>query len=705
MQIAPNQRRQLDFLRETLDSLERHVGRDTRQTVRDLRERLDGWAARVAVIGQVKAGKSTFLNAFLYNHDFLPSDVNPWTSVVTNLRVNLPGDPVSGARFEFFAERDWHEIAAGESKIRKLTEQLLPGFDTDLLRRQSDEMRARAEARLGERYKELLGTSHDYDYVSGDLLKAYVCAGPGTAETEGDMLGRYAALTKVANVYTRLPEFQVPTIITDTPGVNDPFLVRDEFTCRSLDKSDVFIVVLSAHQPLTEVDIALIRILARQDSKDVLIFVNRIDELDDYDADVPRVVDDVTRRLRAAIPEIDFTVVAGSGYLADLAQQEGEDVEAEQVAVDDTRLARYVRARHGHLPEDRAERLLLASGLGEVKAALSSVIDGGVGCRQLAQIMGDIRAELEGILFVTRRQRDSLQSQVSSITTEVAGMAIEELKDEIGAIKAVQARLEEHVDGAEARIEKVLAKAWSQLESRLVAAIETFVADQEPFFQDRVLADSLRDGGARSMEIDLHPLQRAMEREVAAAWEKSRAGTDVALSNCLEACRQTIKDRYEDQTDSITLSDLPYDFFASTLTLAKRTLRVDFILNRSWAFWRKSTVNMEKTLAALRLIAAEELRPQMEKILAAFNEAQVDRATAGNGRVRVMLRMFELSLTERMRRLKKDMAEFEMIAKDPDLRNRMVHRLQSQLEVLERRLINLSTIESALARSDLAKAA
>ncbi|MEL6207500.1 MAG: dynamin family protein, partial [Pseudomonadota bacterium] len=404
MKIASNQRQQLDFLRSSLDDVEKSVGRDMRQRFRDLRTRLDAWAAKVAVIGQVKAGKSTFLNAFLYSHDLLPSHVNPWTSVVTNIRLNVPGDPVSGARFEFFAEHDWQEIAAGQSKIRKLTEQLLPGFDTELLRKQSDEMRARAESRLGSQFEKLLGTSHDYDFVSADLLKTYVCAGPGSeASSENDALGRYASLTKVADIYTRLPEFQVPTIITDTPGVNDPFLVRDEFTCRSLDKSDVFIVVLSAHQPLTEVDIALIRILAKQDSKDVLIFVNRIDELDDYDTDVPRVLDDVSRRLRNAIPDIDFTIVAGSGYMADLTLQEGAAAEAERKALDDARLERYLKARYGIVPNDRCDRLFLASGLQEVKAALSTLIDDGVGSRQLAQLTGDIRAELDGSLFVTRR--------------------------------------------------------------------------------------------------------------------------------------------------------------------------------------------------------------------------------------------------------------------------------------------------------------
>lgn len=707
MKIAPNQRQEIDFLRDTLDHLDKTVDRSTRQTFRDLRARLDAWSAKVAVIGQVKAGKSTFLNALLRQHDFLPSDVNPWTSVVTNIRINIPGDPIAGAKFEFFDETDWQEIVAGGSKIRKLTEQLLPGFDTELLRKQSEEMRDKAQRRLGKHYHALLGSHHDYDFLSADLLKRYVCAGPGTDDTlERESLGRYAALTKVANLYMRMPEFLVPTIITDTPGVNDPFLVRDEFTCRSLDKSDVFIVALSAHQPLTDVDLALIRILAKQDSKDVVIFVNRIDELDDYSTEVPRVINDVANRLRQAIPDIEFEIVAGSAYLADLALRTDDEAQAARDAADTAELAAFVQARHGSVPEDQIDRLLLASGLDGVRATLSKVIDHGVGGRQLGQLLGDIRAEINGALFVTRRERDSLQMQVESIRTDVAEEAVTELEAEIGKILKMREQLEKHASSAEEQIEKVVSKSWSRLETTLIDCIENFVDSQKQVFIDKLFNANMRGGSmAKSFDIDTAPLQVALEKEVALSYEKSRAGTDIALNNCIQASRQAIRDKFEDPTESIGLEDLPYEQFTSTLTLAKRSLRIGLIAERGWAFWRRPTINVEKTVEALRAIAAEELRPSIEKILAAFNEAQVDRASAGMGRIQVMQRMIDLTIAEHTHRLKQDKTEMEQIARDPEVRTNMVRRLQSKMEVLERRLLNLSAIDSDLSRSVLSEAA
>ena len=702
MRIAPNQRQELNFLRDILAGVDNIVDRKAREDFRGLRERLDNWAAKVAVIGQVKAGKSTFLNTFLHQHDFLPSDVNPWTSFVTNIRINLPNDPVSGARFEFFSEADWHEIVAGGSKIRKLTEQLLPGFDTEILRKQSEEMRDRAQKRLGKHYHTLLGSQHDYDFLSSDLLKRYVCAGPGSDEgLERESLGRYAALTKVANVYMRLPEFQVPTIITDTPGVNDPFLVRDEFTCRSLDKSDVFIMVLSAHQPLTDVDIALIRILAKQDSRDVMIFVNRIDELDDYSTEVPRVMADVTHRLREAIPDIQFEIVAGSAHMADLAMRDDPEAEAAREAVDTQELAAYIRSIHGHVPADRTDRLLLAAGIDNVKSVLSHIIDNGVGSNQIKQLMGDIRAELNGNQFVTRRERDSLEMQVESVRADVAEAAAEEFEVEIQGIRALRDKLEEHSEQANSQIEKVVTKSWSGLEGRLVACIETFVDEQKAVFQDRLFNAQLRGDAPSSLDINLKPLQLQLESCVADMFGKSRAGIDVALDNCMHASRQTIKDKFEAPTENITLDGLPYDEFASTLTLARGTLRVGLIADRGWAFWRKPTVNVEKSVLALRTIAAEELRPSVEKILSAFNEAQTERAAAGTARIGVMLRMIDAVLTEHTHRLRQNKAEMEKIARDPEIQVSLVRRLQSKMEVLERRLVNLSALDSALSRSEL----
>ncbi len=47
--------------------------------------RLDQQVFRVAVVGQIKSGKSSFINAFVRQPRLLPTDVTPWTTTVTHL--------------------------------------------------------------------------------------------------------------------------------------------------------------------------------------------------------------------------------------------------------------------------------------------------------------------------------------------------------------------------------------------------------------------------------------------------------------------------------------------------------------------------------------------------------------------------------------------------------------------------------------------
>lgn len=706
MQIAPLQKQQLDFLREKLGELEGMVDRSNREDYRALSDRLDQWAAKVAVIGQVKAGKSTFLNAFLGQHDFLPSDINPWTSVITNIRVNIPQDPETGATFNFFDEDDWNEIIDGTGQIRKMAEQLLPGFDTELLKQQSEELREKAQRRLGKHYHALLGSKHEYAFLSPDLLKRYVCAGPGTDDNlTRESLGRYAALTREANIFMRLPEFQIPAIVTDTPGVNDPFLVRDEVTCRSLDRSDVFVVVLSAHQALTDVDIGLIRILAQQDGKDVIIFVNRIDELEDYDKKYQRVIDDVSARLSKAIPEIEFTILAGSAFMADSTlrlDDEGEELREE---LDNKTLSAYLKKRYGKVPKTREERLLLGSGLEDIKRTLSTVIDNGNGCQQLLRLLEDARAQIAATTFGTKRERESVHSEIEKLGSDQTESAIEELEGEINLVAGAQSEIEFLVEGANEKVEGLVNKSWGSLERELNEKVETFVASQKQVLEDRLMRDKVQSSSSKRFDIDLAPLHEKLEIAVREGYDDSRGEIDAMLSECMQECRGLFKEHFDEDIDDISLKELPYDSFTTTLAMSKKTLQADLINERSWAFWKKKSVDKKKTLEAMRVLAVAELRPAIEKLLSAYSEAQAERASAGIDRITVMQTMLEKTLSERSRRMKNDQRLLKEVAENEEKREQVIGRLQSQIEILDKRLRDLAAFDSTLSNAPMMEAA
>ena len=76
---------------------------------------LDAQTCRIAVIGQIKAGKSSFINALVQKHDLLPTDVNPWTTAVTNLNFGRP-TVGTAATFQFFTGEEWERLA--EARVR-----------------------------------------------------------------------------------------------------------------------------------------------------------------------------------------------------------------------------------------------------------------------------------------------------------------------------------------------------------------------------------------------------------------------------------------------------------------------------------------------------------------------------------------------------------------------------------------------------------
>ena len=211
----------------------------------------------------------------------MPADINPWTAVVTALHFrNSPTPPEHAAVFHLFSADQWKELAEGGGRLRELTERLVPGFQPDLLRAQLEVMRKRAERRLGSKFGELLGQCHHFKTVTPELLSDYVSAGDDKAHSAANGARRiYSDVTRSADLYFNESPFAYPITLIDTPGTNDPFLVRDEITRRSLENPDVYVFVISALQPLSAADIYMLRLLNGLHKDRIVVFINRADQL------------------------------------------------------------------------------------------------------------------------------------------------------------------------------------------------------------------------------------------------------------------------------------------------------------------------------------------------------------------------------------------------------------------------------------------
>jgi hypothetical protein len=201
------------------------------------------------------------------------------------------------------------------------------------------------------------------------------------------------------------------------------------------------------------------------------------------------------------------------------------------------------------------------------------------------------------------------------------------------------------------------------------------------------------------------PVHAKLETSVREGYKHARHNIDRTLEDAMVDCCATVSDKLGEKFEVLSLQELPFESFSSTLAMSKKAIRIDLVTERSWAFWRRQSIDIARTVDAMKAMAMAEMRPAIEKLVGAFNEAQSERASAGLDRVALLQKMMESSFDERSRRLKTDQKYFAEMADNEVLRTQVLGRLQSQLEVLERRLQLLSVHESTLNGASLQKAA
>ena len=308
--------RSFDDVKSALDRIGDVGGDDAGKQADKIANKIDSFEPTITLIGQIKAGKTALINAMVGQTDLLPSDVNPWTSVVTSLHLNSRRRPEgTRALFSFFDEEEWDRLVSTGGRLGELAQRAGFGNEKDEIRAQVVAMREKSRARLGKKFELLLGTSHSYDMIDKDLIDRYVCYG-GWEDDEDTSRGRFADITKLANLYLDLPGYPTGLCLRDTPGVNDTFMMREQITINSIRDSRLCIVVLSAHQALSTMDMALLRLIANVDAREVVLFVNRIDELDDPVSEIPEIEKNFRQTLKKQDVAEDVQIVFGSAYWA-----------------------------------------------------------------------------------------------------------------------------------------------------------------------------------------------------------------------------------------------------------------------------------------------------------------------------------------------------------------------------------------------------
>ncbi len=363
-----------------------------------LLRQLDMFEPNVTLVGQVKAGKTALTNVLVGAPGLLPSDVNPWTSVVTGLHINSRNGPKgTKSEFTFFDGDEWNRLVSTGGRLGELAERAGSHEEMERVHTQVVKMREQSKARLGPHFELLLGKSHKYGYYDNALIERYVCMGDtDDSGNPADMhQGRFADITKTAEIYIDLPEYPGAICVRDTPGVNDTFMVREQITLRSLRGSEICLVVLSAHQALNTTDMALVRMISNFEKRQIILFVNRIDELPNPAQQIPEIRASIIETLKSRNAPHDCEIVFGSAKWAESALTGGvnELSDESQAALFD-----WAEANNTIAPDDPDAFLWMLSGVPELNRAINRRILEGSGKRLL----------------------DNIRSRVANLTSEIA---------------------------------------------------------------------------------------------------------------------------------------------------------------------------------------------------------------------------------------------------------------------------------------------
>ncbi len=385
--------------------------------VSTLQSDLEAHSCRIAVIGQIKAGKSSLINALIRRPDLLPTDINPSTAVITKLYFGAPAEQNNTALFHFFSDEEWEHIMSG-GRAGAMTMERHAGLSPEQLQKPLEDLRHRAQLRLGSEYQTLLGKHHLFSSVTSDLLERYVSAGD-YREPDGDEdKHHFSDITKNAEVYLEGQPLGYPSIIIDTPGVNDPFLVRDEITHGNLGEADIYLVVLTAQQPLSTSDLALLRMLKGLQKDRIIAVVNRIDLVDMAAGEAERLVEHVRASLKREFPHADIPVIMASAQWANIALN--RDPDEMEYAVSSS-FADYVAelAQRGEpgfeqpRPDWELERtanvLYRASGIPGIISAISRLIGHSVTAERLLPVASTFGAIAENTAISIRHGVNSLE--------------------------------------------------------------------------------------------------------------------------------------------------------------------------------------------------------------------------------------------------------------------------------------------------------
>ncbi|HEC1756325.1 TPA: dynamin family protein [Campylobacter lari] len=241
---------------------------------------------KIGIIGRVKAGKSSLINALIFDgKNILPAAATPMTAALTQIRYAQEYK----VEIDFFSQEDIQNIKSKADEFQKLLDNELAKAKErpHNLGKSDEEILKPIKNRLIQEY-EIAGASYQqYEMIkksSFDISNTLEEKSFNDLEELKQALydyvgesGKFMPFTKSVNIYLPIESLEGISIV-DTPGINDPIISREARTKEELDQCDVVFIVSPSGQFMSKEDIELMdRISSKNGIREIYVVGSKCD--------------------------------------------------------------------------------------------------------------------------------------------------------------------------------------------------------------------------------------------------------------------------------------------------------------------------------------------------------------------------------------------------------------------------------------------
>lgn len=238
----------------------------------------------IGIVGQMKVGKSSFLNALLFEGEaILPKAATPMTAGLTVIEKS-PEEGKSFLEVEYYTKNEWDSIGRTAEYVEKIRAEIL--HENPILVNDDKKLDAILKIKVGEVdfasyeiVKKKL-TPIAKSRIGHDKERVILNSGKGLAKSLDEYVGAHGSFTSVVKaLHIYLDNDNIDGLrIVDTPGVNDPVVTRDAKTTEFLHEAHGVLMVMTADSVLTGSDIDFINNrIGKEGIASVVMVVNKID--------------------------------------------------------------------------------------------------------------------------------------------------------------------------------------------------------------------------------------------------------------------------------------------------------------------------------------------------------------------------------------------------------------------------------------------